>query len=85
MKRITGVFEYEGEFAPAVCAKDEWKGGKLVAVSFTDALAENDKMRGLLESSSSMMVGMAMDNCIPRDTRKVLLEKSVEIDKEVAP
>ena len=42
--RYTAVFEFEGE-APRIGASDTWKGGKICAVSFSDALDELEILR----------------------------------------
>lgn len=46
MERITFVIEFEEGKAPAVNGSMEAFGGKVVAVAFRDALAEDDEGEG---------------------------------------
>ncbi len=46
MERITFVIEFEDGKAPAVNGSMEAFGGKVVAVAFRDALAEDDEEEG---------------------------------------
>lgn len=46
MERITFVIEFEDGKAPAVNGGMEAFGGKVVAVAFRDALAEDDDEKG---------------------------------------
>ena len=43
--RYTAVFEFQDGYEPAVGKKDRWLGGEIVALQFSDALAELEALR----------------------------------------